>query len=103
MGDWIEQDLPQATKDLATAKADLDRYGYCLLAEALGADQLAALRTRLEEQALAERQTGDPVSTSSIRTSARSIRCSRRRAGKGALLTQLKPEATSSRNTRSTQ
>jgi ectoine hydroxylase-related dioxygenase (phytanoyl-CoA dioxygenase family) len=58
MGDWIEQDLPQATKDLATAKADLDRYGYCLSAEALDADQLAALRTRLEEQALAERQTG---------------------------------------------
>ena len=58
MGDRIEQDLPQATKDLAAARADLDRYGYCLLAEALDADRVAALRTRLEEQALAERQTG---------------------------------------------
>ncbi len=53
-----QQALPQPTKDLATAKADLDRYGYCLLAEALDPAQLAALRTRLEEQALAERQQG---------------------------------------------
>ena len=44
MGDWIEQDLPQATRDVATAKADLDRYGHCLLAEAIGVDQLAALQ-----------------------------------------------------------
>jgi ectoine hydroxylase-related dioxygenase (phytanoyl-CoA dioxygenase family) len=55
---WTEQDLPKPTTDLETGKSDLDRFGYCVLAEALPAPQLAALRTRLEEQALAERQTG---------------------------------------------
>ncbi len=58
MADSLGQDLPQATKDLAIAKADLDRFGYCLLAEALDADQVVALRSRLEEQALAEREAG---------------------------------------------
>ena len=52
------QELPQATKHPETARSDLDRWGYCLLAEALDVDQVAALRTRLEEQALAERQAG---------------------------------------------
>jgi ectoine hydroxylase-related dioxygenase (phytanoyl-CoA dioxygenase family) len=51
-------DLPQPTRDLETAKADLDRFGYCLLAEALSQGQVAALRARLEEQAQAEREAG---------------------------------------------
>ncbi len=52
------QDLPQPTRDLDQAKSDLDRAGYCLLADALDAGRLAAVRGRLYEQALAERQAG---------------------------------------------
>lgn len=58
MDRWTEQELPKPTTDLATGKADLDRFGYCILAEALPEPQLVALRARLEEQALAERQAG---------------------------------------------
>ena len=54
----MDNRLPQPTRDPGAAKADLDRHGYCLLAEALEPNQLAALRTRLEEQALAEREAG---------------------------------------------
>ncbi len=52
------QDLPQPTRDLDQAKSDLDRAGYCLLADALDAGRLAAVRGRLYEQALAEKQAG---------------------------------------------
>ena len=50
--------LPQPTHDLERAKADIDKFGYCFLAKALKGEQLAALRTRLEEQAEAEREAG---------------------------------------------
>ncbi len=46
--------LPLATADLATAKADIDTHGYCILAQALSASQTEALRTRITEQAEAE-------------------------------------------------
>ncbi len=49
---------PQRTRDLDRAKSDLDRFGYCLLAGALDAKRLAAVRGRLYEQALAEKQAG---------------------------------------------
>lgn len=52
------QELPRPTRNLDRAKADLDRFGYCLLAEALGAERLAAVRARLYQQALAEKQAG---------------------------------------------
>lgn len=48
--------LPQPTTDLSLAKANLDDHGYCLLANALDSDTVAALRQRVEEQAAAERQ-----------------------------------------------
>ena len=40
------------------AKAHLDEFGYCLLANALTSKQVEALRTRLIEQAAAEKQQG---------------------------------------------
>jgi ectoine hydroxylase-related dioxygenase (phytanoyl-CoA dioxygenase family) len=46
------------TDDPARARADLDRAGYCLLANALPAAALGALRQRLDEQAKAEREAG---------------------------------------------
>lgn len=52
------QRLPKPTRDVDEAKNDLSTFGYCVIEEAIPADQLADLRQRLEEQALAEQQTG---------------------------------------------
>lgn len=51
--------MPAATTDLGLAKAHMDEYGCCLLKDALSADEVAALRTRLFEQKEAERQHGN--------------------------------------------
>ena len=53
-----ERPLPQLTRDLERCKRDLDNFGYCLLENALSAEALNASKTRLEEQAEAERQRG---------------------------------------------
>ena len=50
--------LPEPTRDIALAKAQLDRFGYCLIAEALTPGKLGAVRERLEEQASAEARLG---------------------------------------------
>ncbi|HLF99913.1 MAG TPA: phytanoyl-CoA dioxygenase family protein [Acidimicrobiia bacterium] len=52
MADVIAPGTP--TTDLGQAKADLDEYGYCLLADALPADHRAAVRARLAEIAAQE-------------------------------------------------
>ena len=44
--------------DLEQQKADLDRFGYCYIENALPPDQLEATRRRLEEQAAAELELG---------------------------------------------
>jgi ectoine hydroxylase-related dioxygenase (phytanoyl-CoA dioxygenase family) len=49
---------PRPTRDLALAKRDLDSFGYCLIAAALGASEVHALRERLIEQAAAEAEIG---------------------------------------------
>ncbi|NWG45933.1 MAG: phytanoyl-CoA dioxygenase family protein [Alphaproteobacteria bacterium] len=51
-------DLPRLTRDPAIARADLDRAGYCLLADAIDPGRLAALRERLDAQAAGERALG---------------------------------------------
>ena len=43
-------------EDIETAKADVARYGYCLLANAIDPDTLAEARDRLVTQAEAERR-----------------------------------------------
>lgn len=58
---WDESDLPKPTQDMDRLKGDMDRWGYCLIAEAVGKDALSALRERLHEQAEAERRLGDEV------------------------------------------
>ena len=58
MPDSTEPQLPEATRDLEQAKADLDRHGYCLIAEALPPAELATARRRLQEQAAAEVERG---------------------------------------------
>lgn len=50
--------LPRPTNDLSQAQQDIDRFGYCLIAQALSPEQVAAARTRLEEQAAAELEQG---------------------------------------------
>ncbi len=51
-------ELPRPTENLERIEADIDAFGYGLLANALSAAQTAALRARLEEQAAAERKIG---------------------------------------------
>ena len=50
--------LPQPSPSLNQCSRDLAQHGYCLFRDALADDQLNALRTRLTEQALAEKQKG---------------------------------------------
>jgi ectoine hydroxylase-related dioxygenase (phytanoyl-CoA dioxygenase family) len=50
--------LPILTDDPARQAADLDHYGYCMIADALDHAQLAAVRERIEEQAVAEKKLG---------------------------------------------
>ena len=58
MFDWTYDELPQATTDLPTLKANIDEFGYCLVAEAIAPAQLKAAKQRLLEQAAAELQGG---------------------------------------------
>jgi ectoine hydroxylase-related dioxygenase (phytanoyl-CoA dioxygenase family) len=51
-------DLPKPTRDLARVKADIDRFGYSLVAEALSPSELKRLRDRLRAVAAAERADG---------------------------------------------
>jgi ectoine hydroxylase-related dioxygenase (phytanoyl-CoA dioxygenase family) len=46
------------TKDMGKAKSDLDVHGFCLIEGALSDAQLGQARTRLIEQAAAERERG---------------------------------------------
>ena len=58
MTNTVTSDLPQPTADLTLAKANLDQFGYCLVANALNPEKIGQLRRRLEEQAAAEKQRG---------------------------------------------
>ena len=51
-------ELPRLTTDLDRCKADLERSGYCLLADALTPAALREARERLTGQAAAERERG---------------------------------------------
>ena len=51
-------ELPRLTTDLERCKADLERSGYCLLADALPPARLQEARERLTAQAAAERERG---------------------------------------------
>jgi ectoine hydroxylase-related dioxygenase (phytanoyl-CoA dioxygenase family) len=53
--------LPKPTPILAGAKADYERFGYCLLQDAISPDTLAKLRKRVVDQAAGERQAGVAV------------------------------------------
>ena len=58
MFEWTHDELPKPTNDLETLKSNIDEFGYCLVKDAMPADQLAAARQRLLDQAKAELQSG---------------------------------------------
>ena len=51
-------DLPTETKDIHRARRDLDKYGYCLIEDAMSEQQRSFMLDRLAEQATAERECG---------------------------------------------
>ncbi|MCY3857475.1 MAG: phytanoyl-CoA dioxygenase family protein [Gammaproteobacteria bacterium] len=51
-------DLPQETKDINKARRDLQKYGFCLIEDAMSEYQCSYMRDRLEKQAAAERACG---------------------------------------------
>jgi ectoine hydroxylase-related dioxygenase (phytanoyl-CoA dioxygenase family) len=58
MTQWDTAQLPKPTRDLARLKADIDEWGYCLIAEAYTPAEIAAFKARLAEQAAGERNQG---------------------------------------------
>lgn len=52
------QDVPELTADLDRARADLDRFGFCRIADALAPAEVARLRAGTVEQAAAELEAG---------------------------------------------
>ena len=55
---WCDVDLPQPSKDINRLRSDLLRWGYCKVADALSAEQVATMRERVMEQAEGERLAG---------------------------------------------
>ncbi len=53
---WKDTALPSPTKDIHQLRSDLLEWGYCILEEAIAADQVELIRTRVLEQAEGERQ-----------------------------------------------
>ena len=49
---------PSHTKDVSQAKADLDKFGYCIIPEVLSDDEIETAKQRLLEQAEAEEELG---------------------------------------------
>lgn len=55
---WADATLPEPTTDLSRAKADLDEFGYCLVADALPISQCERLRDSVIETARSELEAG---------------------------------------------
>jgi ectoine hydroxylase-related dioxygenase (phytanoyl-CoA dioxygenase family) len=55
---WRHIDLPAPTKDLHRLRHDLSEWGFCLIEDGLSAAQCEAIRTRVADQAAAERALG---------------------------------------------
>jgi len=55
---WTDAQLPRPERDETALLADMDRWGYCLVAEALSPEEVEALRERVLGQAAAEREQG---------------------------------------------
>jgi ectoine hydroxylase-related dioxygenase (phytanoyl-CoA dioxygenase family) len=55
---WQDYNLPQPTKDIDQLRQDMVKWGYCEIEDALSAEQVARMRTRVLEQAEGERLAG---------------------------------------------
>ena len=55
---WRDKNLPLPSKDINQLRADLADWGYCLIDQALSAEQLQRMRSRVADQAAGERQAG---------------------------------------------
>ena len=55
---WKGQDLPIPTKDIERLRSDMLNWGYCKIADAVSAAQVAVIRQRVLEQAEGERLAG---------------------------------------------
>ena len=55
---WRDVDLPQPSRDIHQLRRDLLRWGYCKVADALSAEQIATMRERVLQQAEGERLAG---------------------------------------------
>ena len=55
---WNNDELPKATRDLRQAIRDVDAHGYCLIEQALPETVVDAVRSRINQQAQAEREQG---------------------------------------------
>ncbi|NNF79759.1 MAG: phytanoyl-CoA dioxygenase family protein [Rhizobiales bacterium] len=53
---WQNEALPSPSQNIETLKADLERFGYCMVENALPPKTLEAIQERLFEQAAAERE-----------------------------------------------
>lgn len=56
--DWMDKDLPQATKDISKLRHDFHKWGYCLIEDGVSPEQCAWLHDRVVDQATAERELG---------------------------------------------
>ena len=75
-------ELPQPTEDLAQVKTQLDTCGYGLLANALNTEDLLQIKTRLKEQAIAEKQRDSHLKTGCKQTGDFEIKKGRTRKGR---------------------
>ena len=55
---WRNADLPKPRKDINALRHDLAEWGYCLIDQALSADQLKRMHQRISDQAAGERKAG---------------------------------------------
>lgn len=55
---WSHEDLPTPTKDITVLRRDLVEWGYCLIEEGVSAVQVERMRSRIADQAEAERTLG---------------------------------------------
>lgn len=55
---WDPNELPVARTEPDALMADMDRWGYCIIDQALDGPQVQATRARLEAQAKAEKSAG---------------------------------------------
>lgn len=58
MSEFDLEELPRPTGDYALARAQLQKFGFCLIADALSSDEVADCRQRLMTQAAGEQEAG---------------------------------------------